>query len=58
MSNKELLHDRKEGAWVLFTFTMPQFSESFFSEDDLSPLNDCDLDPTGENVVANSKGLY
>lgn len=34
---------------------MPQFSESFFSEDDLSPLNEYELNPTGDNVVVNSK---
>lgn len=34
---------------------MPQFSESFFSEDDLSLLNECELNPTGDNVVVNSK---
>ena len=34
---------------------MPQFSESYFSEDDLSPLNEFELNPTGDNVVANSK---
>ena len=34
---------------------MPQFSESFFSEGDLSPLNECEWNPNGENIVVNSK---
>jgi len=33
----------------------PQFSESFFSEDDLSPLNECEFNPTGDKEVVNSK---
>ena len=57
MSKKELLHYRKEGAWICSTCTMPQFSESFFSEDDLSPLNDCDLNPTGENAVNSNDSI-
>ena len=43
----ELSYYRREGTWICFTCTIPQFSDSFF--DDLSPSTACDLSSNGQD---------
>ena len=47
MSKNELSYYRREGTWISFTCTMPQFFDSFF--DNLSPSTACDLRSNGED---------
>ena len=47
MSKNELSYYRREGTWISFTCTMPQFFDSFF--DNLSPSTACDLRSSGED---------